>query len=251
MNDRPVNSLIKNVLITGAAHRIGASCAKLLHAQGCNVIVHYHRSEATAQALVLALNGVRDHSACAFKADLLNINELEALAIAAQAHWGGLDILVNNASLFYPQAVVDTTEQSWDALVGSNLKAPFFLVKALADSLRARKGCVVNIIDIHSERGLSDYPVYSIAKAGLEAMTRVLAKELAPELRVNGVSPGAILWPSEGSSVQQQQEILQRIALQRQGDPEDIAKAVLYLCRDADYMTGQILKVDGGRSLFC
>lgn len=241
----------KNVLITGSAKRIGAACARLLHAQGFNVIVHYNASVIAAQALVDELNLLRKDSALGLQADLLNMAELEQLAAKSLAHWGGLDVLVNNASLFYPESVANTTEQSWDALLGSNLKAPFFLIKSLAADLSARCGSIVNIVDIHAERGLPGYPVYSIAKAGLEALTRVLAKELAPAIRVNGVSPGAILWPAGGSSEQAQQEILKAIALQRKGEPEDIAKAVLFLCRDADYMTGQILKVDGGRSLFC
>lgn len=240
----------KNVLITGAAQRIGAACARLLHAQGYNVLVHYNTSEQAAQALVTELNSMRTQSAQCFQADLLNRAELIQLAADVQAGWGGIDVLVNNASLFFPQTVADTTEQSWDALLGSNLKAPFFLIQQLAASLSARQGVIINIVDIHAERGLPHYPVYSIAKAGLEAMTRVLAKELAPAIRVNGVSPGAILWPAEGHSEQAQQEILKAIALQRTGDPLDIAKAVLFLCRDAGYITGQILKVDGGRSLF-
>ncbi len=241
----------RSVLITGAAQRIGAACARLLHAHGYNVIVHYNSSEQAALALVAELNALRHESVVGIQADLLNSTELMQLAAKSQDQWGGLDVLINNASLFFPQTVADTTEHSWNALMGSNLKAPFFLAKAVANSLRSRQGGIVNIIDIHSERGLPGYPVYSIAKAGLEAMTLVLAKELAPEIRVNGVSPGAILWPTEGNTVDRQLEILRRIALQRQGDPVDIAKAVLYLCRDADYVTGQILKVDGGRSLFC
>ena len=240
----------KNVLITGAARRIGAACAKLLHEQGHNVIVHYHSSEQAAQDLIYPLNRLRENSAICLSADLRNITELDQLASAAETHWGGIDILINNASLFHPQSIADTTEQSWDAFLDSNLKAPFFLAKALANTLKTRQGSIINIIDIHSERGLPNYPVYSISKAGLEAMTRILAKELAPEIRVNGISPGAILWPAEGNTDAEQQDILNGIALQRLGEPSDIAKAVLFLCKDADYMTGQILKVDGGRTLF-
>lgn len=240
----------KNVLITGSAQRIGAACAKLLHEHGYNIIVHYHSSEQAAQNLVSTLNALRQNSARCLRADLTNMTELEQLASAAEQHWGGIDILINNASLFHSQSIGDTTEQSWDAFLGSNLKAPFFLAKALANSLQTRRGNIINIIDIHSERGLPNYPVYSISKAGLEAMTRILAKELAPEIRVNGVSPGAILWPADGNTDAERQDILKRIALKRLGDPSDIAKAVLFLCQDADYMTGQILKVDGGRTLF-
>jgi pteridine reductase len=159
--------------------------------------------------------------------------------------------LVNNASSFYPATVADVTEQQWDELMGSNLKAPFFLAKLLSEILAKNKGCIVNIVDIHAERGLKGYPVYSIAKAGLVAMTKILAKEFGPTIRVNGVAPGAILWPDKALSEQERQEILQRVALRRNGKPDDIARAVWFLIKDADYMTGQILTVDGGRTLFC
>lgn len=239
----------KTVLITGAAKRLGAACARLLHAQGCNIIIHCHHSQRDAQQLVLELNTLRPHSSALLSADLLQLAELEQLAQQARELWGGLDILVNNASVFYPQPFAEVSEQSWDELLGCNLKAPFFLTRALSADLSVNAGCVVNIIDIHSEKGLPGYPVYSIAKAGLEGMTRILAKELAPAIRVNGVSPGAIIWPGEMPSATQQ-ELLQRIALQRTGAADDIAKAVRFLCFDADYITGQIIKVDGGRTLF-
>jgi pteridine reductase len=162
-----------------------------------------------------------------------------------------LDALINNASAFYPTPLANTSEEQWEDLLGSNLKAPFFLSKALSESLASRQGCIVNIVDIHAERGLPGYPVYSISKAGLVAMTKILAKELAPAIRVNAVAPGAILWPESGLSEHDKGEILQRVPLVRCGSPEDIAKAVLYLVQDADYVTGQILTVDGGRTLFC
>ncbi len=244
MTDQP-----KNVLITGAAKRIGAACARLLHAEGFNVFLHYRSSVAEAQQLCDQLNQLRPDSAKIMQADLLNMTELEALASAAGAAWGGVDVLVNNASSFYPTAMTEVTEQQWDELLGSNLKAPFFLAKALAKTLTEHKGCIVNIVDIHAERGLDGYPVYSIAKAGLAAMTKVLAKALGPEIRVNGVAPGAIAWPQELSE-SAKQEILQRVILKRSGKPLDIAKAVLFLIRDANYITGQILSVDGGRTLF-
>jgi pteridine reductase len=158
--------------------------------------------------------------------------------------------LINNASAFYPTPFGEVTEAQWDELLGSNLKAPFFLAQSLRATLTARNGCIVNVADIHAERGLPDYSVYSIAKAGLVAMTRVLAKEMGPEVRVNGVAPGAIIWPEHDLSEQGKQEILQRVALKRSGEPEDIAKAVLFLIRDAGYVTGQIVTVDGGRTLF-
>jgi pteridine reductase len=245
MNNQP-----KNVLITGAAKRIGATCARLLHSEGYNVFLHYRSSASEAQQLCDQLNHQRANSAKIMQADLLNMAELKALAKQAIMAWGGIDVLVNNASSFYPSSISEVTEAQWNELLGSNLKAPFFLAKVLAQTLADHNGCIVNMVDIHAERGLKGYPVYSIAKAGLVAMTKILAKELGPEVRVNGVAPGAIIWP-EDLSASGQQEILQRLALKRSGEPADIAKAVLFLIRDADYMTGQIMTVDGGRTLFC
>lgn len=241
----------KNVLITGAAKRIGAACARLLHNEGCNIFLHYRASKAEALTLCVELNALRPDSARSYAADLQKMSELKALAQEAQRAWGGIDVLVNNASAFYATPVLDTTEAQWDELVGSNLKAPFFLSTALAETLTERRGCIVNIIDIHAERGLKNYAVYSISKAGLAAMTKMLAKEFGASIRVNGVSPGAILWPDNELSASEKQDILQRVALGRNGEPLDIAKAVLFLIKDADYMTGQILTVDGGRTLFC
>lgn len=241
----------KNVLITGAAKRIGAACARLLHSEGCNVFLHYRSSKEDALLLCDELNQQRPDSAKVMQADLLKMNELESVAREARMAWGGIDVLVNNASSFHPGAVAKVTEQQWDELLGSNLKAPFFLAKALAETLADSKGCIINIVDIHAERGLSGYPVYSITKAGLAAMTKVLAKELGPAVRVNGVAPGAIIWPDKDLSEQARLEILQRVVLKRSGEPVDIAKAVLFLIKDADYITGQILTVDGGRTLFC
>jgi pteridine reductase len=246
-----MNAPAKNVLITGAAKRIGAACARLLHSAGCNVFLHYRSSESDAQQLCDDLNRQRPDSAKLIQADLLNMAELEAVAREASKAWGGIDVLVNNASSFYPTAMADVTERQWDELLGSNLKAPFFLAKALATTLTGKRGCIVNIVDIHAERGLNGYPVYSISKAGLAAMTKILAKELGPDVRVNGVAPGAILWPDNDLSEPAKLEILQRVMLKRSGEPVDIAKAVLFLIRDADYITGQILTVDGGRTLFC
>ncbi len=241
----------KNILITGAAKRIGAACARLLHSEGCKVFLHYRSSQQAALQLCHELNQIRPDSAKAMQADLLDLNALESLAKTACTAWGGIDVFVNNASTFYPTAVTDVTEQQWDELLGSNLKAPFFLAKALSNSLAQNKGCIVNIVDIHAERGLLGYPVYSIAKAGLASMTKVLAKELGPEIRVNAVAPGAILWPDNDLSAQEKTEILQRVLLKRSGEPLDIAKAVHFLINNADYITGQIITVDGGRTLFC
>ena len=241
----------KNVFITGAAKRIGAACARLLHSEGCNVFLHYRSSKEAALQLCYELNQMRPDSAYMMQADLLNREEMESLVSEASMAWGRIDVLVNNASSFYPTTMADVTEQQWDELMGSNLKAPFFLAKLLSETLAKNKGCIVNIVDIHAERGLKGYPVYSIAKAGLVAMTKILAKEFGPAIRVNGVAPGAILWPDNELSEQDRQEILQRVVLRRNGKPDDIAKAVWFLIKDADYMTGQILTVDGGRTLFC
>jgi pteridine reductase len=241
----------KNVLITGAAKRIGAACARLLHAEGCNVLLHYRGSEAEALALCAELNAIRPDSARIFAADLLKMSELTALAKEAEHAWGGVDVLVNNASAFYPTPVLEATEAQWDELFGSNLKAPFFLANALANSLAARWGCIINIGDIHAERGLKNHAIYSMTKAGLAVMTKVLAKEFGASIRVNGVAPGAILWADNDLAESEKVEILQRVALGRRGEAVDIAKTVLFLIKDADYMTGQILTVDGGRTLFC
>ena len=241
----------KNVLITGAAKRIGAACARLLHDKGCNVFLHYRTSKEAALELCYELNQIRADSAYMMQANLLDSQELEALVNEACMAWGTIDVLVNNASSFYPTPISDVTEGQWDELLGSNLKAPFFLAKALSKTLAKNKGCIVNIADIHAERGLKGYPVYSIAKAGLVAMTKILAKEFGPAIRVNAVAPGAILWPERGLSLHEKQEILQRVVLQRNGEASDIAKAVWFLINDSDYMTGQIMTIDGGRTLFC
>ncbi len=240
----------KNVLITGAAKRIGAACAKHLHEHGCNVFLHYKTAEAEAIELSNQFNLKRANSSFIMQADLLIEEQRTALTLAACLAWGGIDVLINNASSFYPTAISDVSEQQWDELLGSNLKAPFFLAQSLSKTLALNKGTIINIVDIHAERGLPGHSVYSIAKAGLLAMTKILAKELAPSIRVNGIAPGAIIWPEKLSSEQDQIDILQRIALGRCGEPLDIAKAIWFLINDADYMTGQILTVDGGRTLF-
>jgi pteridine reductase len=241
----------KNVLITGAAKRIGASCARLLHNEGCNIILHYRTSKQDVLRLFDELNDIRLGSVKIIQADLMNMDELTNLAKASKQAWGTLDVLINNASAFYPGSVGEVSEQNWDEMLGSNLKAPFFLSQALFETLSTKKGCIINIIDIHSERGLKGYPVYSIAKGGLATMTRILAKELGSKVRVNGVSPGAILWPENDCSEKEKSEILQKVVLKRSGESEDIAKAVRFLIRDANYITGQVITVDGGRTLFC
>jgi len=241
----------KKVLITGAAKRIGAACVRMLHAEGCDVFLHYRSSKQSAVELSEELNHKRAGSVILMQADLLNMDDLALLVAEVESVWGALDVLVNNASAFYPQAVGEVSEQDWDGLLGANLKAPFFLSQSFAPLLKKSSGCIINIIDIHAERGLKGYPVYSITKAGLAAMTKILAKELGPDIRVNGVSPGAVIWPEAEVSAQEKAEIIQRVALKRTGEEEDIAKVVRFLIAEADYITGQIISVDGGRTLFC
>jgi len=239
----------KVALVTGAAHRIGATIARTLHRAGMNVAVHYRRSRDEAEALQAELNGARPDSVALFPADLLATERLPRLVDKVLATWGRLDVLVNNASSFYPTPVGSATEADWDELLGSNLKAPFFLSQAAAPHLKACQGCIVNIADIHGERPLKDHPVYSVAKAGKIMLTKALARELGPDVRVNAVAPGAILWPERGLDEVTRQRIINGTALKRQGSPQDIANAVLFLIRDADYVSGQVLAVDGGRTL--
>ena len=239
----------KTALVTGAARRIGSAIATTLHTAGSRVAVHYRNSGADAHDLVARLNDIRAGSAMAVEADLLDTAALPGL-VTAVADWaGGLDILINNASSFYPTPIGHIDEEAWDDLVGTNLKAPLFLAQAALPRLRERRGNIVNIVDIHAARPLREHVVYGSAKAGLVMLTRALAKGLAPDVRVNGVSPGAILWPENGMSDEVRQNILRQVPLGRSGEPEDIAACVLYLVRDAHYVTGQIIAVDGGRSI--
>jgi len=237
------------ILVTGAARRIGAAIVTRLHEDGAAVAIHYRSSAKDADDLAARLNAARPDSAATFQADLLDLQQIPSL-VAAVCDWHGrLDALVNNASTFYPTPVGSITEAHWDDLMGSNLKAPLFLSQAVTRELEKRRGAIVNIVDIHSDRPLRNHAVYGPAKAGLAMLTRSLAKDLAPSIRVNGVSPGAILWPEDGLSDAAQQSILRQVPLQRPGDPADIADCVLYLLRDADYVTGQVIAVDGGRSV--
>jgi len=239
----------KVILVTGAARRIGAAIVTRLHEDGARVAIHYRGSADDAESLARNLNRARADSAAVFQANLLNVEAIEPL-VSAVVKWGGrLDGLVNNASSFYPTPVGSITETHWDELIGSNLKAPLFLSQASADHLRSSNGVIVNIVDIHAEKPLRDHAVYGSAKAGLAMLTRSLAKDLAPNVRVNGVSPGAILWPENRMTPSVQKSILEQIPLARAGDPQDIAGCVLYLLRDATYITGQIISVDGGRSI--
>jgi pteridine reductase len=246
---RPLNLDGRWALVTGAAKRIGAVIARTLHAAGANVAIHYYSSADAAEALVGELESARPRSAFAVSADVRDVRELERMARAVLERTKRLDILVNNASNFYPTRIGTITEEQWDDLVGSNLKAPLFLTQALLPALRASRGVIVNIVDVHAQRPLRDHPVYGAAKAGLAMLTRSLAKDLGPDIRVNGVSPGAILWPDVGMSDELRAGIIKQTALKRTGEPEDIAAAVLFLVRDAPYVTGQVLAVDGGRSV--
>jgi pteridine reductase len=236
------------ILISGAAQRIGAHTARLLHRHGARLALHYRNSGAIAERLADELNAIRPDSVFLLAGDLHDTANLAPLVETAHAHWGRLDVLINNASSFYPTPVGSVTEIHWNDLMGSNLKAPFFLSQAAAPYLREHHGCIVNIVDIHADRPLKTYPVYSMAKAGLVMMTKALAGELGPEIRVNAVAPGAILWPDTLDSAIRKR-IVSRTFLKRQGNPDDIAGAVLYLIADAPYVTGHILTVDGGRSL--
>lgn len=237
-------------LVTGASKRIGAEIARHLHKEGFNLIIHYRSSSNSAKDLVHTFNKTRPQSAVAIAADLGKAKQLEKLASAAYEKWQRLDLLVNNASDFYPTPLGTVTEEQWDNLFASNLKAPFFLAQALADKLREHNGSIINIADIYAERPLQDHSVYCIAKAGNLMLTKTLAKELAPKIRVNGIAPGAILWPEQEEVTDEfKSGLLAKTPLQERGQASDIARTVIYLTREAPYVTGQVITVDGGRSL--
>jgi pteridine reductase len=240
----------KTALVTGGARRVGAAITRRLHAAGANVMLNYRDSATDADALAAELNALRAKSAGTVKAELLAPIAPRALVSAALQGFGGLDLVVNNASSFFPVAVGAIEASHWEELIGSNLRAPLFIAQEAAPHLAKTRGAVVNIVDIHADRPLKGYSVYSIAKAGLAALTRSLAVELAPDVRVNGVSPGAIAWPDDGQlDAKERDRILATTPLGRVGSPEDIAQAVHFLAC-APYVTGQILAVDGGRSIF-
>jgi pteridine reductase len=239
----------KTALITGAAHRIGAVIARTLHQRGANIVLHYRSSRTGAEALQQELEALRPNSVTLVQGDLHDFARLPEIIEEAVQACGQLDILINNASSFYPTPVGSITEQQWDDLMGANLKAPLFLSQAAAPHLKKQQGCIINIVDIHADRPLKAHPVYSMAKAGLVMMTKALAGELGPEIRVNAVAPGAILWPEHELDNETKERIISRTFLKRQGDPSDIARAVGFLVEEATYMSGQILTVDGGRSL--
>jgi len=238
----------QTALITGGARRVGAEIVRHLHAAGARVAIHCHRSQAQAQSLAAALNAERADSAAVFAAELLDTAAIPALVAAVTARCGGPHILVNNASAFYPTAFGELTGAQWDELMGSNLKAPLFLAQAAAGALKRALGLIVNVIDIHGLRPLPGYIIYSTAKAALFHLTRALARELAPEVRVNGVAPGPVLWPETGTDEAQKKAIIDSTLLQRAGAPADVARAVRFFAADAPYITGQVLAVDGGRS---
>ncbi|MCL7943462.1 pteridine reductase [Marinobacter sp. ATCH36] len=239
------------VLITGAAHRLGAHTARHLHQRGWNLAIHYRSREAEANRLCEELNEIRAGSAIVIQADLTRPGQTELLANKAVAAWGRLDGLVNNASVFYPNPTPEAGADDWDTIMNTNLRAPFFLGQACLPALKASRGAIVNLIDIYSQRPLADHPLYCASKSGLSSLTLSWAKDLAPEVRVNGVSPGAILWPEGDAAIDEtyQESILAKTPLARTGSPDDIAGAIAFLLCDAPFITGQILAVDGGRSL--
>ncbi len=240
----------KTVLVTGGARRIGAAICRRLHAAGAQVVVNYHHSAQDAQKLLQELNDLRAGSAALARADLLKSGAVSQLVKDALTAFGRLDVLVNNASSFYPTPVGEISEQAWDNLVGTNMKVPLFLSQAAAPELRKTQGCIVNIIDIHAELPMKNHLVYSAAKGGLLSLTRALARELGPQIRVNGVSPGTIIWPEDAAWQNdiERQRIVNQTVLKRTGEPADIAGAVEFLIA-APYVTGQVIAVDGGRSI--
>jgi len=237
------------VLITGGARRVGAEIARTLHAAGADILLHYRSSSAAAAALIEEFNHARRDSATSVAADLLDPQAPARLVAAIDARFGRLDVLINNASTFYPTSVGEITAAAWDELIGINLRAPVFLAQAAAPALARQRGLILNVVDIHGLRPLKGYPVYSVAKAGLAMLTRSLARELGPDVRVNGIAPGPVLWPERAMDAALKQEIVGKTALKRHGSPADVARTALFLVRDAPYITGQIIAVDGGRSI--
>jgi len=241
----------KVVLVTGGAKRVGAAICRRLHAAGAQLAVHYRSSEQEALALQKELNKLRPKSAAVFHADLLRQNALPQLIKKVVEKFGQLDALVNNASSFYATPLADIDEQQWHDLLGTNLRAPLFLAQAAAAELRRQHGAIVNIVDIHAERPMHGHLLYSVAKAGLVALTKGLAQEMAPQVRVNAVAPGVIIWPENEAWMDQEQrrKIVAHTLLKREGEPDDIARTVKFLLKDSPYITGQVISVDGGRSI--
>lgn len=249
----------KVALVTGAARRIGATTVNMLHQQGATVVIHYRNSKTDAEKLCEGLNAIRADSCFTQHAELADVESLKEMVAKVVEKTGRLDILINNASSFFPTKIGEITEDHWDNLFSSNLKAPLFLSQAAAPHLSKTQGCIVNMVDVHAERPLAEHPVYCAAKAGLLMLTKSLAKELGPNVRVNGVSPGAILWPEADSECDKDEDVeklsnehqllLDKTSLKCKGSPDDIAKAILFLVLDAPYITGHIIPVDGGRLL--
>lgn len=241
----------KVILITGGAKRVGATICRMLHAGGARLMVHYRTSAEEARALQNELNAARPGSVSLIQADLLDLGRLHGLVEDTVRQFGQLDVLINNASSYYATQIGEIGEREWEDLVGSNLKAPLFLSQAAAAELKKQQGCIVNITDMHVERPKKGYVVYSVAKAGLATLTRSLAHELAPEVRVNAVAPGPVLWPENNPQFDAAycQKVIAQTLLKRVGEPEDIARAVRFLIQDAPFITGQVIAVDGGRSL--
>jgi len=240
----------QSVLVTGAADRLGAQIARTLHQNGANLIIHYRSSADAAAQLVGELNAAREESACALRADLADLQQLEGLARDAIDAFGGLDILINNASSFYATPLGEIDAAAWDDLIASNQRAPLFLAQACGEALRSRSGCIINLVDIYATRPLEHYSLYCSAKAGNRMLVRSLALEMAPEVRVNGIAPGAILWPIDdsGGDEAEQQALIERIPLRRQGNAKAITDTVMFLATN-DYVTGEVIRVDGGRML--
>jgi pteridine reductase len=241
----------KVVLVTGGAKRVGAAICRRVHAAGANIAIHYRSSLYEALALCAELNEQRPDSAHCVQADLVDLAALKVMVQDAIQHFGRLDALVNNASSFYATPLAEINEMQWIDLLGTNLKAPLFIAQAAADELRRNQGAIVNIVDIHAERPMHGHLLYSAAKAGLVALTKGLAQELSPQVRVNAVAPGVISWPegAEWQDAEKRQKIVDHTLLKREGTPEDIARTVQFLIADSPYITGQIIAVDGGRSV--
>jgi pteridine reductase len=253
MSGKNVENSLQNkvILITGGAKRVGASICRLLHANGANLMIHYRSSVKEARALQAELNLQRPNSVAIIQGDLLNLAILPSLVHESIQHFGRLDVLINNASSYYPTEIGDIKDEQWQDLMGSNLKAPLFLAQAAADELRKQHGCIINITDMHVERPKKGYIIYSVAKAGLVTLTKSLAHEFSPDVRVNAVAPGPVMWPEDNPQFDElyRQRVISQTLLKRIGEPNDIAKAVKFLIQDAPFITGQIIAVDGGRSL--
>ena len=237
------------VLITGGAKRIGSHVTQFLHNCGYSIMIHYRSSASSAHQLVEELNDKRENSADAVQGDLIDIESIPKIIEQTIDRFGHLDVLINNASTFYPTPIELIENDFWNDLVGSNFKGPAFLIKAAVPHIRDSQGCIINIVDIYASKPLSNHPIYCSAKAGLQMLTKSLARDLAPDIRVNGVAPGAILWPEKGNTEITQDELIENIPLGRMGAPEDIAKTIRFLIEDGTYITGQIITVDGGRSV--